>query len=565
MHKKYSSIIFLILIQFAYSQSKYPTDYFINPLEVPLILSGTFGELRSNHFHAGIDIKTQGKEGLKIVSSAGGYVSRINVSLWGYGKALYVTHPNGYTTVYGHLKKFSPKIEAFVKKAQYKKETFTIRLYPKSSDLKVTKGELIALSGNSGSSGGPHLHYEIRDVKANILNPMLFGINVPDHKRPTIQSAFVYSKNNSSQVNKSNKVVGLSLKRQKDGNLLANPVSAHGEISIGINAFDRLDAAINKNGLYDLEMQVNGKKMFKLTWDKFSFSESRYINTYIDYDRYTRLRQRVQQCFINLPEKKLSLYKLLNNKGYFQVEDGLDYNVVVTAKDFEGNQTKLTIPIKGKKDTILIAKTIKKTPYFFKANQVNMISDSIVHVSFPKNIFYSDFYFDYSYKNGVAKLHNSTIPVHSNFKIYFDVSKYSIDEIKKMYIARKNKYGKLSRLNTRYRDGKLSTSSKILGEYTLSSDNQNPKIVHYNFKVNQNLNKKRYLKVKISDTGGDGIKSYRGEINGKWILMEYNPKFGTLTYDFKNGNLIGLKHILQVVVTDNVNNSTTFTTSFNRK
>lgn len=383
MRIKYNLIIFFFTYQIALSQGNYPTDYFINPLEIPLVLSGTFGELRSNHFHAGLDIKTQGREGLNVVSAADGYVSRINVSQWGYGKALYITHPNGYTTVYGHLKKFSPAIEAFVKKAQYQKESFIIRLYPKSTELKVRKGEIIALSGNSGSSGGPHLHYEIRDVKANILNPMMFGMEIPDHKRPSIQSAFAYSKNDKAQVNHSNKVVNLYLKRTNSGNLLANTIYAHGEIGFGINAFDRLDAAINQNGLYELEMSVNGEQLFVFRADKFSFAESRYINTYLDYERYIRLKQRVQKCFIELPQSKLNLYKKLSNHGFVNVKDSLDYQVEITAKDFEGNKTKLTIPIRGKKDTILVAKTIKKTPYYFKANEINRIADSVEAYNLP--------------------------------------------------------------------------------------------------------------------------------------------------------------------------------------
>jgi murein DD-endopeptidase MepM/ murein hydrolase activator NlpD len=198
-------------VNLLFSQSNYPEDYFIDPVEIPLVLSGTFGELRSNHFHAGLDIKTQSQEGFNILATADGYVSRINVSIWGYGNALYVTHPNGFTTVYGHLKSFSPEIDAFVRKKQYAEESFTIRLYPKADELKVKKGQVIALSGNSGSSGGPHLHFEVRDVKSNILNPMLFGINIPDHKNPTIQSAFTYAKNSDSQVNQSNKNVQLVL------------------------------------------------------------------------------------------------------------------------------------------------------------------------------------------------------------------------------------------------------------------------------------------------------------------------------------------------------------------
>lgn len=559
-------LLFLLLMPFGFvfSQGDYPTDYFVNPLEIPLVLSGSFGELRSNHFHSGFDIKTQGQSGLNVISSANGYVSRINVSHWGYGKALYITHPNGYTTVYGHLTKFSPEIEAYVKKKQYEKESFQVRLYPKAGELEVSQGDVVALSGNSGSSGGPHLHYEIRDVKSNILNPMLFGINIPDHKKPTIQTAFAYSINDSSQVNQSNKIVNLNLKRLSNGDLLSNTIYAYGDIGIGINAFDRMDGAINRNGLYDLTMRVNGTKIFQFTADKFSFSESRYINTYIDYERFINLNQRVQKCFIELPSKKLNLYKTIVNKGFLHVGDSLDYKVEITTKDFSGNVTNLTIPVQGKKDSIALSESIIKTPYYFKANLANKITDSIVTVTFPKNIFYEDFYFNYSFVNGVANLHSRSVPVHNYFRISFDISKYSTDEIDKMYIARINKHGKLYYVGSRHKDGKMYTSIKSLGKYTLSSDLERPKVYHYNFKNNQALGKKRYLKVRISDTGS-GIKSYRGEIDGKWVLMEYAPKLRTLSYDFEDKKLTGYYHTLKIIVTDNVNNSTTFTTSFSRK
>ena len=547
-----------------YSQSNYPKDYFIDPLEIPLVLSGTFGELRSNHFHAGLDIKTQQREGINVIASAEGYVSRINVSLWGYGNALYITHPNGFTTVYGHLKEFSPKIQKFVKKHQYQKESFTIRLYPKSDELKISKGEIIALSGNSGSSGGPHLHYEIRDVQANIINPMLFGIDIPDHKSPVIQSAFTYAKNINSQVNQSNKNVQLVLKRQVNGDLLANKIYAYGTIGIGINAFDRLDGALNNNGLYNLEMNVNGKKIFQFTADKFSFSESRYINSYIDYERYTKLKQRVQKCFVEHQSNNLSLYKTLINKGYFTIKDTLDYKVTVSAMDFKGNKTNLIIPIKGKKDSIAITKSIKKTPYYFKAGQENKLSDSIIHVNFPKNIFYEDFYFDYSYKNGVVKLHNNTVPVHDYFRLSFDISKYTEEEISQLYIAKKNGYGKLYYVPTKRKGNTLYTSSKSLGEFTLMSDIHPPTIKPVGFTKDQWLSKYSKLSVKIYDKG-TGIKSFRGEIDGQWVLMAYNPKKGILSYDFSDKDLEGTRHILKVIVTDNVNNSTTFTIPFNRK
>jgi len=563
MKKKITLFIFLSLLGILHSQNKYPTDYFIRPLEIPLVLSGTFGELRSNHFHAGLDIKTQQVTGLNVLAAADGYVSRIKISQWGYGKALYITHPNGYTTVYGHLKKFSPKIEAYVKKQQYLKKSFEIQLYPTSSELKLKKGNLIAFSGNSGSSGGPHLHFEIRDVKANILNPMLFGIQIADHKKPTIQSAFTYTKNDTSQVNQSNKNIELILKRQKNGDILANTVYAYGDIGIGINAYDRLDGAYNHNGLYYLDMTLNGKKIFEMTFDKFSFSESRFINSYIDYERYARLNQRVQKCFVDHPINKLSMYDKMINKGYFNIKDSLDYKVTISTKDFKGNTTKLIIPIKGRKDTILISKKIKETPYYFKTNQANSVGNDSVKAYFPKNIFYENFYFNFSSENGIVKLHNRTVPVHSYYKLSFDVSNYDKDKLKYMYIAKKNKSKKWYYVSTKRKGNSLYTSSKELGEFTLLSDIEKPIVSPY-FKKEQWLTKSRYLKVKIYDKKS-GIKSYRGEKDGQWILMEYDPKKNILTYNFSDKKFTGTTHTLKVIVKDLVNNSTTFTRTFNKK
>ena len=556
--------ILVCTVNILFSQGNYPKDYFINPVEIPLVLSGTFGELRSNHFHAGLDIKTQSQEGFKILATADGYVSRINVSLWGYGNALYVTHPNGYTTVYGHLKSFSPEIDAFVRKKQYAEESFTIRLYPKADELKVKKGQVIALSGNSGSSGGPHLHFEVRDVKSNILNPMLFGIDIPDHKNPTIQGAFAYSKNADAQVNQSNKNVQLVVNRQVNGDLLANKIYAYGSIGFGINAYDRLDGAINKNGLYDLEMSVNGNKIFQFTANRFSFDESRLINSYIDYERFDRLRQRVQKCFIEHDMNNLSLYKNVINKGFIQIKDSMEYTVSISAKDFEGNRTRLIVPIQGKKDSVIIPKVIKKTDRYFNYKQSNEIKDSLVTVYFPKNAFFEDFYFDYSNKNGIVKLHNSSVPVQKSFKLSFDVSNYTEEELKQMHIAKKNRGGKFYYVSTKRKDNVFYTLSKNLGEYTLKSDNESPKISSIGFKSGDWLTKYKTIKLKIYDKGS-GIKSYRGTIDGKWIRMAYDPKRNVLTYDFSDKTLEGTLHKLKVVVIDNVNNSTTFTSTFNKK
>ena len=546
------------------AQADLPRDYFIDPMDIPLVLSGTFGELRTNHFHAGLDIKTQQKEGIPVLASAEGYVSRINVSLWGYGNAIYIAHPNGYTTVYGHLREFSEEIDAYVRKKQYEKESFTLRLYPKPGELPVSQGQVIALSGNSGSSGGPHLHYEIRDVKQDIMNPMDFGIDIPDHKNPSIQAAFAYAQNDSSQVNQSSKIVQLVLNRRIDGDLQANTIYAYGKIGFGINAYDRLDGALNRNGLYELEMSVDGRNVFQFRADKFAFSESRWINSFIDYERLSTLKQRVQKCFVDHDRNRLSLYKQLSEKGFVTIRDSTETEVVITARDHSGNFTRLIIPVVGKKDTIAVRDEIRRTPYYFKANQANQIQDSVISAYFPKDIFYEDFYFDYSYADGVARLHDETVPVHNYFKLTFDVSKVDSEELKRTYIAKKNRHGKWYYVSTKKKDNTLYTSSKTLGEFTLKSDNNPPKISALGFKDGQWLTKYDRLRVKIYDRES-GIKSFRGELDGSWIRMAYNPKDGTLTYDFSDRELVGTEHHLKVVVTDNVNNKTTLNIKFNKK
>jgi len=556
------SLLFLGLSN-GVAQTKYPTDYFINPLEIPLILSGTFGELRSNHFHSGLDIKTQKRQGLNVFSSGEGYVSRIKISHWGYGKALYITHLNGYTTVYAHLKKFSPKIEAYIKQKQYEKQRFAIELFPKAHELIVEKGEIVAYSGNTGGSGGPHLHFEIRDANAKPINPMFFGIEIPDSKNPEIRAGVVYSFGDSSHVNQSNKLKELRFKAQADGNLIADRIEAYGTIGFGINTIDKQNGALNNNGIFSLEMAVNGKKVYEHKVDTYAFSETRYLNAHIDYERFQRKRQRIQKCFVE-SANKLSLYRNLVNNGYIQIKDGLSYTVKITAKDFKGNSKSLTIPVKGKRDNILIKKNNKKTPHYFKRSEFNKITDDNVTVAFPKQSFYNDLYFDFEYNNKIVSLHDKSVPLHRSFTLTFDISNYPEKNRDKLFIARKNGNGSLYYTSTKRKEGKLYMLSKTLGNYTIAMDTIKPRITPVNFKNNQWLSKYRYLKLKISDNLS-GIKSFRGEIDGRWILLEYDAKRRLLTYDFNDLELKGTKHELKVTTIDNVNNTNVYIATFNRK
>ena len=557
--------LFLVFIGFtfcSFSQADYPVDYFEKPLDIPLVLSGTFGELRSNHFHSGLDIKTQKRTGFNVYASAEGYVSRIKISHWGYGKALYITHPNGYTSVYAHLKKFAPKIEAYVKKHQYEKESYEIHLFPKANELVVTKQEVVAFSGNSGSSGGPHLHYEIRDTQAKPINPMFFGIEIPDDKHPEIRAAVAYSFGDSSHVNNSNSIKELSFKRQADGTLLADKIEAYGTIGFGINAVDKQNAALNNNGLFELRMKVNGSIAYQHTVGTFAFNETRYMNALIDYGRYYKKRQRIQKCFVE-EANKLSIYQNLKNNGFLTIKDGVSYTIEITASDFAGNSKKLIIPVKGKKDAVLFKKQVKTTPYFFKRNEFNKISDSTVTVAFPKQSFYKDIYFDFKHEEDVVKLHNAGVPLHKNFTLTFDVSKYPKEEQDKLFIARINTKGRPYYSGTRRKENKLYTLNKTLGNYALFSDNQRPVIKPVNFRDGQWLTNYNFLKVRITDKLS-GVKSYRAEINGEWILMEFDAKRGLLTYDFNDKELTGEKHELKLMVVDHVNNTNTYIATFYR-
>lgn len=545
-------------------QNTYPTSYFGSPLDIPLILAGTFGELRPNHFHAGLDIKTQQREGLNVLASAEGYVSRIKIAHWGYGKVIYITHPNGYTTVYGHLQKFSDRIEAYIKKQQYKNESFEIQEYPSASELPVAKGEIIALSGSTGGFIGPHLHFEIRDSSTEkTINPFLFGIQISDSKRPTTNTLVGYSLDSDSQINQVNIPLQLSFKRLNNGDLLADKINAFGKIGFGVNAYDQLDDAINQNGLYSLELSVNGEKFHEFKASILAFAEDKYINLLIDYERFDKMGQRIQKCFVE-PANKLSMYPTSVNNGYLTIEDKKSYNVEIIAKDFNGNSQKISIPVIGKNDSILVRKTEIVTPYKINSALFNEFSKDGVTVAFPKNTFYNDLWMDFDVSESIAKVHESTVPIHNNYTITFNVSKYSDIEKQQLYIASINKKGRTSYESTVKRDSTFYASTKRLGKFTLLYDREPPTVQLYNFKDNQWLTNHEKLQVKIFDYKS-GINTYRAEINGQWILMEYDVATGLLTYNFKDKVFADSKHELKVVVTDNVGNSNTLTATFFRK
>lgn len=556
-------ILLFFLSAFCFSQSQeYPKNDFRSPLDIPLYASGSFGELRGNHFHSGLDLKTQQKEGLKVYAVADGYVSRIKISEGGYGKALYITHPNGFTSVYGHLKKFNGAIADFIRKRQYAEKSYEIEIFPLSSELKVTKDEIIAFSGNSGSSGGPHLHFEIRDSKTEqTINPMFFGfdIQMPDTKAPVINDLVAYAIGDSSVVNNSQRTIPVNLSLQSDGSYLANKVLAKGNIGFGVNTYDLSDNNYNWNGIYKAETFLNGSRLFKYEFEKFAFDETRYINNLIDYYRYKTIKQSIQKLFFkrNYP---FSLVSGNKQNGQISVLPSQTLNYRVEVSDFHGNKRIINVPIQYSETPASIPREEKKTPYFVKARNDNNYTKDNVSVFIPQNAFYDDFYMNFEVKDNVLMLHDETVPVHNNLTVTFDVSGVPDLNREKTFISRMD--GNKPEYFTTSKKGNLfSIRTKDLGKFLLMTDTIAPKIYRPNFSEGSSLDKADTLSIHISDDLS-GIKEYNAYLNGKWILMDYDYKTKSLTHYFSEAVYDEGKNELKVVVSDKMGNSTIFETHF---
>ncbi|MDX1542492.1 MAG: M23 family metallopeptidase [Christiangramia sp.] len=562
--KRAKSLLFLIFFStLLHSQSPVPAGYFQDPLDIPIILAGTFGELRSNHFHSGLDIKTEGREGLEVKASARGYISRINIQHYGYGKALYVQHPNGYTTVYGHLQKLAPRIKEYVRKRQYNKESYEIELFPEAGELQVEQGEVIAYSGNTGGSSGPHLHFEIRDGSQRPMNAQLFGIEVPDNREPQIDGLFAYPLGEDAHVNNSQERQKLRLIPLNDGTFTTNQVEACGEIGFGISAIDRQDGAYNPNGVYRIEASLNGDQVFEINFEKFSFSETRHLNQLIDYEYYANHRDRIQKLFRN-PGNPLSLYGNLKAEGKLNIKDSLDYQYTIRVTDIQGNEKLVRIPIKGQISDRIQKREKRETPYLARANEAFSVKENNIDVYIPAGSLYEDAYLDIKFTGDTIELHRDEIPLHRNMTIGFDMSRYPKQDWEKLFIARLGNYGKPNYSTTYKKGSRFTTGTRTFGKYTIVADINPPEVRPVNFYDGQWISNNETLKVKITDDLS-GIDSYRATVNGKFILMEYEYKNNTLTHYFSDGVVTETENDLKVIVTDNVGNTTTYTAKFFRK
>tara|TARA_B110000027_G_scaffold93845_1_gene99132 strand:+ start:4188 stop:5858 length:1671 start_codon:yes stop_codon:yes gene_type:complete len=540
-------ILFLFISININSQTNFPKNYFSNPLDIELILNGNFGESRPSHFHSGIDFKTQFKEGLNVFSSAKGYVSRISIKHGGFGKALYINHPNGYTTVYAHLKNFNKKIEDYIKKIQYNKKSYQIEHYFKKDVIKILKNENIGKSGNTGSSFGPHLHYEIRLTKnQKAINPQLFEIDIKDTRRPIINSVFLYK---LDSLNKISEPIKLKIKRVNDSIYQSEEVTANGTIGFGISGFDRQDLANNKNGIYKYSTIYDNKENIEFNFNSFFFEESIKIKTLIDYKYYIENKSRIVKLFKD-HGNNLSIYS--NNKsGYINIEKDISL-YQITLADLKGNKSTIKIPItKGDIKKSTLKKVNSKDLNTTINNKLNYNFEfENAEIKIAKNTFLKNVKLNIDTSIDSIKIINPEIAVFKNIKIYF----LNKEKRKGNYLALKDNNG-----NESFASAKLNNKNyfyhktKSLGTYFIKNDSLNPLIELKNFKNNDWISNKSSIKIKILDKE-TGIKNYKVKINGKWMLFEYEYKKNELFYNFDSYFINKKKNLIEVSVEDMAGN-----------
>ena len=568
----------LILIVFfsvqVFSQTNYPLDYFASPVNVKISLAGNFGEIRPNHFHAGFDIKTNNKEGMPVYAAADGYISRIKISPYGYGKALYITHPNGYTTVYGHLQSFDKTIAEYCKKVQYAKELFEIDTLLQPNALPIKKGDLIALSGNTGGSQGPHLHFEIRETATEKpINPYFFGYKVEDNIKPTINEIAIYPIGETSSINGKQivkKIKPIASKGIYNINKL-DSVTVNGEIGFGIECIDKETGATGPNGVFSIELQSGGKRIYYHELEKFTFENARYVNAHIDFLEKQKHNDVIQKCFL-AKNDQLGIYKNVINNGVLNFSDDSVHWIRFIVKDFVGNTSEIMLKVKSSSKCNITGKTKNSTAVTFDCLKENHFKDDDIQLTIPAAALYNDILFTESSSSPIkgtysklVHIQNDETPLQKPISISIKAINLPDSLKEKAAIISINSKGKKSYEGGSFNNGLVTTKTKVFGNFAIIVDTTAPSI-KFNLKTDGlkpiDLTKAKTIEVFAKDALS-GIKKYRASIDGKWVLCEYETKKDLLFYTFDESISTGI-HSFKIEVSDDKNNLTVLQFTFNR-
>ena len=532
-------------------------QYYLPPVDIPIQLSGTFAELRGTHFHAGVDIRTQSKEGLPVRAVADGYVSRIKIQQGGYGKALYINHPDGNTSVYAHLKRYSDKVVPFVRKKQYANKSYNTDFYLDPTKISVKKGEVIGFSGNTGSSFGPHLHFELRNSANQIpFNPMMENIDVTDTHRPIIKQVFAYPVR--GVVNQSEEKIQLSFTQKNDSLFVSEPVVALGDIGFGMEHFDRQNGSYNKNGTFEVLATLNGKKRFLARFDTLSFDDTKHMHKLLDYSHYVDTNKKVM-LFFNSYEDAVPFVDFFEN-GLLHIEEGKSYTYKVTLRDVAVNSTHLIVPIIGQKEEVWVQKKPPQKGKMIQPKRDYLFEFDSAELYFQANTFSKATPLDIFKTNDTLHIENSYAYFNKPYKLTFEKK----DTIKGEYLALKqhNDWKFVTKRNFK---GNFTTSLKKTGKIAVLQDTIPPTITDQKNISNRWISLEKDIRFTVKDFE-TGIDKYEGYLNNKWILFEYEQKKNELIFRFNDPvKLSQVKHKLQLIVWDKAGNNTTFETTFYRK
>ena len=566
-------VIAVCLIDTALGQCSIRQDYFRSPVNIGLYLSGNFGELRSNHFHSGIDIKTQGVTGHRVYASAEGYISRIKIEAAGYGNTLYLTHPAGYTTVYAHLDRFRQDIAEYVREVQYREEKHALNIYPEKEKWKVEKGELIAFSGTSGYSFGPHLHFEIRNAANQApMNVLLFGFNIEDDAPPRVFSVYMYPFGKHSHINNTGQKQRFDVHADSGQYGLTNrdQVLVNGNIGFGIEAFDYLNGAHNRCGIYSIRMLVD--KQLKYHWEmkQFKFSESRYINSYIDFEEKSRNNKLVQKAFID-PNNRLDLYEFVEDDGLCDFSVDREYQVRFILEDAYANRSELCFSVRGgQKPTIALSNTEKENVQEFSWNMPNEFTRDDLVLKIPEGALYDNLNFTYEKTEGnagtfspVHHIHNTHTPLHLACELAIRPDSLPEQLRDKALLGYMNgEESEIEAAGGEWKDGMVSTRIRTFGKYTVLVDTIAPEIRPLNLNGSGDMSAKNSIRFRITDELS-GIKSYEAYIDNNWVLIEYDLKNNLAFYRFDPKRLSRREmHEIELYIIDNKDNIAYYYTEF---
>jgi len=549
--------ILTICISVSYSQDSLHSNIELNlkehpPLEIPLRYSGTYGELRPNHFHAGVDLKTQGREGFPVYAVEDGFLSRIKVDTGSYGKVIYLDHPElNKTTVYAHLNRFSPKIQSYIKGEQYLHQTYEIQRYLRPTQIPVKKGEIIGYSGNTGNSFGPHLHFEVRDRESEEpVNPLQFGLEATDNDPPTIQGLYLYESEEPHVVTtfENRTMIALKTVKERIHYSATDTISVQGYYSFGIQSFDRLDLSANKNGWYRLELKRNDSLITELTIDRFNFTENPLINRSIDYHFYETSNNRVLLT-TKEASNPLGFFKNSPSTELFKAEVGkIDY-WKLTLSDYSGNTSSIDWTTKG-------VEGVKKLTIPFGNSTINQtVNNQLLEAQLIaiENSIYSMEGVDFHLSGDTLSIGPKDVLVRNPLLLQIIPKEIKQKPNWGSYAF----FGQIGKKETNFirkvESDTLSVTLRNTGDFHFAYDSIAPIVTPRNFSSGQAINGYRYLEIEADDKE-TGIKSFEGYLDGQWVLFEHEPKQNRFTFDTSDILLIPGVHTLEFEVEDLLGN-----------